>query len=103
MLALEKLTCIIDMTNETVGDAYSDMLIVETVLCERGWSLSDWYGTYSDLPNRLTKVTVKVINTQIHLISNDMYTIIFVFIRTEMHLKQVMRKEFVSSHWAYKK
>lgn len=50
-----------DMTNETVGDAFSDMLIVETILCERGWSLSDWYGTYSDLPNRLTKVTVQVI------------------------------------------
>lgn len=49
------------MTNETVGDAYSDMLIVETVLCERGWSLSDWYNTYLDLPNRLMKVTVKVI------------------------------------------
>jgi len=59
LLALKKLICIIDMTNETVGDAYSDMLIVETVLCERGWSLTDWYGTYSDLPNRLTKVTVK--------------------------------------------
>lgn len=49
-----------DMTNETVGDAYSDMLIVETVLCERGWNMSDWYNTYSDLPNRLTKVIVKV-------------------------------------------
>ncbi|XP_025421380.1 phosphoacetylglucosamine mutase isoform X2 [Sipha flava] len=54
-LALKKLICIVDMTNETVGDAYSDMLIVETVLCERGWSLSDWYNTYSDLPNRLAK------------------------------------------------
>lgn len=61
LLALKKLLCIIDMTNETVGDAYSDMLIVETVLCERGWSLSDWYNTYLDLPNRLMKVTVKVI------------------------------------------
>lgn len=61
-LALKKLICIVDMTNETVGDAYSDMLIVETVLCERGWSLSDWYNTYSDLPNRLAKVIVKVIN-----------------------------------------
>lgn len=60
LLALNKLMCIRDMTNETVGDAYSDMLIVETVLCERGWSLSDWYNTYLDLPNRLTKVTVKV-------------------------------------------
>lgn len=55
------------MTNETVGDAYSDMLIVETALCERGWSLSDWYGTYSDLPNRLTKVTVKVIHSDTYI------------------------------------
>ncbi|XP_022182526.1 phosphoacetylglucosamine mutase [Myzus persicae] len=62
-LALKKLICIMDMTNETVGDAYSDMLLVESVLCERGWSISDWYKTYSDLPNRLTKVTVKDRNT----------------------------------------
>lgn len=61
LLAIKKLICIMDMTNETVGDAYSDMLIVETVLCERGWSLTDWYATYSDLPNRLTSVTVQVI------------------------------------------
>lgn len=60
-MALKKLICIKDMTNETVGDAYSDMLIVETILCERGWSLVDWYNTYSDLPNRLMKVIVKVI------------------------------------------
>ncbi|XP_050437081.1 phosphoacetylglucosamine mutase [Adelges cooleyi] len=63
LIALKKLICIMDMTNETVGDAYSDMLIVETVLCERGWSLNDWYNTYADLPNRLMKVTVKDRNT----------------------------------------
>ncbi|XP_050535515.1 phosphoacetylglucosamine mutase isoform X2 [Daktulosphaira vitifoliae] len=59
LLVLNKLKWIMDMTNETVGDAYSDMLIVETVLCDRGWNLKDWCNTYKDLPNRLTKVTVK--------------------------------------------
>ncbi len=35
------------------------MLLVETVLHSRGWSASDWSRAYSDLPNRLMKVSVK--------------------------------------------
>lgn len=53
--------CLIDLTNETVGDAISDMLLVETVLHSRGWDLNDWLSTYTDLPNRQLKVTVQVI------------------------------------------
>lgn len=52
---------LIDLTNETVGDAISDMLLVETVLHSRGWDLNDWLNTYTDLPNRQLKVTVQVI------------------------------------------
>lgn len=58
--AAERLASIVDMTNETVGDAISDMLLVETVLHSRGWLCHDWLLTYTDLPNRLAKVTVKV-------------------------------------------
>lgn len=50
----------IDLTNQTVGDALSDVLLVETVLKAKGWSLSDWEKIYSDLPNRQLKVTIKV-------------------------------------------
>ncbi|XP_062542981.1 phosphoacetylglucosamine mutase [Armigeres subalbatus] len=49
----------IDLTNETVGDAISDMLLVETVLHSKGWSLTDWLATYTDLPNVLMKIKVE--------------------------------------------
>ena len=37
---------------QTVGDAISDMLLVETVLHAKGWSAGDWISAYDDLPNR---------------------------------------------------
>lgn len=46
-----------DVINETVGDAISDMLLVETVLHARGWSIEDWNSAYADLPNRQMKVS----------------------------------------------
>lgn len=49
----------IDLVNETVGDAISDMLVVETILHDKGWSVKDWEEAYSDLPNKLMKVTVQ--------------------------------------------
>jgi hypothetical protein len=49
-----------DVINQTVGDAISDMLIVETILHARGWSIQDWEAAYTDLPNRQLKVVVKV-------------------------------------------
>ncbi|XP_055688316.1 phosphoacetylglucosamine mutase isoform X1 [Lutzomyia longipalpis] len=49
---------IIDLINETVGDAISDMLLVETVLLAKGWCLKDWVNTYADLPNLQLKVSV---------------------------------------------
>ncbi|XP_071530798.1 phosphoacetylglucosamine mutase [Panulirus ornatus] len=54
----EKLSQILDVINETVGDAISDMLLVESILHARGWSVSDWNDAYTDLPNRQMKVTV---------------------------------------------
>ncbi|XP_068625415.1 phosphoacetylglucosamine mutase [Battus philenor] len=49
----------IDMTNETVGDAISDLFLVETVLCARGQDVRDWMSSYTDLPCRQLKVTVQ--------------------------------------------
>ncbi|KAG5888570.1 hypothetical protein JTB14_029867 [Gonioctena quinquepunctata] len=57
--ACSSLLTFIDMINETVGDAISDMLLVETILHARGWNISQWEECYTDLPNRLMKVTVK--------------------------------------------
>ncbi|KAK9730697.1 Phosphoglucomutase/phosphomannomutase, alpha/beta/alpha domain I [Popillia japonica] len=56
--AAERLLNLIDVINETVGDAISDMLLVETILRAKGWDVQDWEAAYTDLPNRLMKVTI---------------------------------------------
>ncbi|KAK7108953.1 phosphoacetylglucosamine mutase-like isoform X2 [Littorina saxatilis] len=48
-----------DVINQTVGDAISDMLLVETILARRGWDSEDWDAMYADLPNRQIKIKVK--------------------------------------------
>lgn len=57
--AAKQVLSMIDLVNQTVGDAASDMLVVESILHEKGWSLEDWSATYTDLPNRQRKVTIK--------------------------------------------
>ena len=56
--ALNTLQGLTELINQTVGDAISDMLLVEAVLAHKGWTCNDWYQTYSDLPNRLARVEV---------------------------------------------
>ncbi|KAI9172136.1 Phosphoacetylglucosamine mutase [Paramyrothecium foliicola] len=56
--ALETLSAVGDLINQTVGDAISDMLMVEVILAHKGWTLKDWALTYTDLPNRLVRVEV---------------------------------------------
>ncbi len=46
------------MINQTVGDALSDMLLVETILAHKAWTPKEWDLTYVDLPNRLVRVEV---------------------------------------------
>lgn len=56
--ALE-LVSTIDLINQSVGDAMSDMLVVETILNSRRWDLPKWYSCYNDLFNRQLKVKVQ--------------------------------------------
>ncbi|KAG8165317.1 hypothetical protein KVR01_005592 [Diaporthe batatas] len=56
--ALETLAAVGDLINQTVGDAISDMLLVEVILAHKAWTLKDWAMTYTDLPNRLVRVEV---------------------------------------------
>ncbi|GAA5903540.1 hypothetical protein JCM8208_003619 [Rhodotorula glutinis] len=56
--ALANLRALVDLINQTVGDAISDMLLVETILLHRQWSPAEWDRAYSDYPNRLVKVLV---------------------------------------------
>jgi len=54
-----RLQLLVDVINQTVGDAISDMLLVECILAARGWSVEDWSTQYQDLPNKLMKASVK--------------------------------------------
>ena len=57
--ALEHLLNLTELINQTVGDALSDMLLVEVVLAHKSFSGLEWDSLYNDLPNRLVKVVVK--------------------------------------------
>jgi len=54
--ALETLQALTDLINQTVGDALSDLLLVEVILAHKEWTVQEWLGTYKDLPNKLAKV-----------------------------------------------
>ncbi|KAF2006822.1 Phosphoacetylglucosamine mutase [Amniculicola lignicola CBS 123094] len=56
--ALDVLSACINLINQAVGDALSDMLLVEVVLAHKNWGPQEWLSTYDDLPNRLLKVIV---------------------------------------------
>lgn len=57
--AASKLANLVDVINQVVGDALSDMLLVETILHSKGWDLAAWEHCYQDFPNRQLKVRVR--------------------------------------------
>ncbi|KAJ3919353.1 phosphoacetylglucosamine mutase [Lentinula edodes] len=61
--AVEHLVSLTELINQTVGDALSDMLLVEVVLAHKSYSGEEWNSLYVDLPNRLAKVSVPDRNT----------------------------------------
>ncbi|KAF7588294.1 Phosphoacetylglucosamine Mutase [Aspergillus hancockii] len=56
--SLECLQGLTDLINQAVGDAISDMLLVEAILAHKGWTPKEWLSTYTDLPSRLVRVEV---------------------------------------------
>ncbi|KAL5001466.1 hypothetical protein BDV10DRAFT_6839 [Aspergillus recurvatus] len=56
--ALECLDALTDLINQAVGDALSDLLLVEAILAHKGWTPAEWLATYTDLPSRLVRVEV---------------------------------------------
>ncbi|KDR84940.1 hypothetical protein GALMADRAFT_233416 [Galerina marginata CBS 339.88] len=56
--ALNHLINMTQLINQTVGDALSDILLVEVVLAHKSYSGVEWNSLYADLPNRLVKVVV---------------------------------------------
>jgi phosphoacetylglucosamine mutase len=57
--ALTTLRGLADLINQTVGDAISDFLLVETILAHKEWTVREWLSTYTDMPNKLSKQAVK--------------------------------------------
>uniref|UniRef100_A0A8D0L3V9 Phosphoacetylglucosamine mutase n=1 Tax=Sphenodon punctatus TaxID=8508 RepID=A0A8D0L3V9_SPHPU len=56
----------IDLINQTVGDAISDLLVIEAILALKGFTVHHWDAMYTDLPNRQLKIKVadrRVIDT----------------------------------------
>ncbi|XP_042527071.1 phosphoacetylglucosamine mutase [Dipodomys spectabilis] len=56
--AAKMLENVIDLFNQTAGDAISDMLVIEAILALKGLTVQQWDALYSDLPNRQVKVKV---------------------------------------------
>ena len=56
--ALETLRALTSLINQTVGDALSDLLLVEVILAHKNWGPREWHLTYTDLPNRLGRIEV---------------------------------------------
>ena len=57
-IALRRLRLLPALVNQSVGDAMSDMLLVDAILFLRGWDLNTWAHLYSDMPSRQAKVKV---------------------------------------------
>jgi len=57
--ALRRLQAYTELINQTVGDALSDLLLVESILIQRQLTPVSWDSNYLDLPNKLAKVNVK--------------------------------------------
>ena len=54
----EKLKIVKELINQCVGDAMSDLLLVEAILCEEQMTLAAWDSLYEELPSRQLKVKV---------------------------------------------
>lgn len=57
--ALNHLVNLSRLVNQAVGDALSDMLLVEVVLAHKAYTGFEWDSIYTDLPNKLVKVVVR--------------------------------------------
>jgi len=57
-IALRRLRVLPALVNQSVGDAMSDMMLVDAILYLRGWDLSTWAKLYADMPSKQAKVKV---------------------------------------------
>jgi len=57
-LSLQRLRLLPSLINQAVGDALSDLLLVDAILHIKGWDLQTWNALYSDMPSRMSKLKV---------------------------------------------
>lgn len=58
-IAVRRLLTASKLINQAIGDALSDAIFVEAVLCLKGYSIQDWDAFYNDLPSYQSKIVVK--------------------------------------------
>ena len=58
-VAWQRLRALPGLVNQAIGDALSDLLLVDAVLFIKGWTIEDWDGLYQDMPSRQCKVRVR--------------------------------------------
>mmetsp|Transcript_7618 Transcript_7618/g.14412 ORF Transcript_7618/g.14412 Transcript_7618/m.14412 type:complete len:645 (+) Transcript_7618:148-2082(+) len=58
-IAWQRLRVLPRLINQAVGDALSDLFLVDAILYLKGWSLPIWNDMYKDMPSRQCKVRVK--------------------------------------------
>jgi phosphoacetylglucosamine mutase len=56
---LQRLKVLPSLINQAVGDALSDLLLVDAILHIEGMTVTDWNNMYTDLPSRQLKVQVQ--------------------------------------------
>merc|ERR1712154_200346 len=57
--AIDVLLLIYLISNQAIGDALADCLLVEAALYALGWNMAKWNGIYMERPSVLTKLRVK--------------------------------------------
>ena len=58
-VALQRLCLLPSLVNQAVGDALSDLLLVDAILRLNQWDVATWNQLYTDLPSRQCKVKVQ--------------------------------------------
>lgn len=59
LIAWQRLRILPRLINQAVGDALSDLLLVDAILYLKNWTLTSWNNLYHDLPSRQLKVYVQ--------------------------------------------
>lgn len=81
-------TCSVLSLLKTVGDAISDMLLIEAILAIKGMTIQQWDAIYADLPNRQLKVKVLI-----YFCSNGSYSSL-----RNLDFKIILLMDIIFSH-----